>query len=65
MKGTKEMRSLIRLAIKRGYNVELRNGGHYKFTAPTGRFFFTSATPSDKRALANILADMKRAEKQD
>jgi len=62
---TKEMRKLISLAIKRGYNVELRNGGHYKFTAPTGRFFFTSATPSDRRALDNILADMKRAEKQD
>ena len=65
MKGTKEMRSLIRLAIKRGYNVELRNGGHYKFTAPTGRLFFTSGTPSDKRALANIVAVVKRAEKQD
>ena len=63
MKGTKEMRSVIRLAIKRGYHVEMRNNGHYKFTAPTGRFFFTSSTPSDRRALDNILADMKRAEK--
>jgi len=43
----------------------MRNNGHYKFTAPTGRFFFTSSTPSDRRALDNILADMKRAEKQD
>lgn len=60
---TKEMRSLIRLAIKRGYHVEMRSNGHYKFTAPTGRFFFTSKTPSDRRALDNILADMKRAEK--
>jgi hypothetical protein len=63
MKGSKEMRSVIRLAIKRGYNVELRNNGHYKFTAPTGRFFFTSSTPSDRRALDNIMSDMKRAEK--
>jgi hypothetical protein len=60
---TKEMRSLIRLAIKRGYNVEMRHNGHYKFTAPTGKFFFTSSTPSDRRALDNILSDMKRAEK--
>ena len=60
---TKEIRKVISLAIKKGYNVELRKGGHYKFTAPSGKFFFTSATPSDKRALANILADMKRAEK--
>lgn len=59
---TKEIRKVISLAIKKGYNVELRKGGHYKFTAPTGKFFFTSATPSDKRALANILSDMKRAE---
>ena len=59
---TKEMRNLIRLAIKRGYNVEMRNNGHYKFTAPTGKFFFTSSTPSDRRALDNIMADMKRAE---
>ena len=62
---TKEMRKLISLAIKKGYNVELRHNGHYKFTAPTGKFFFTSSTPSDRRALNNILADMKRAEKQD
>jgi hypothetical protein len=60
---TKEMRKLISLAIKRGYNVELRANNHYKFTAPTGKFFFTSSTPSDRRALDNILADMKRAEK--
>ena len=60
---TKEMRKVITLAIRKGYNVELRNNGHYKFTAPTGKFFFTSSTPSDRRALANIEADMKRAEK--
>lgn len=62
---TKEIRNIIRLAIKRGYTVEVRNNGHYKFTAPSGKFFFTSSTPSDRRALDNILADMKRAEKED
>lgn len=60
---TKEVRNLIRLAIKKGYTVDVRANGHYKFTAPTGKFFFTSSTPSDRRALDNILADMKRAEK--
>ena len=59
---TKEIRNIIRLAIKKGYSVEVRKGGHYKFTAPTGKFFFTSATPSDHRAIQNILSDMKRAE---
>jgi hypothetical protein len=62
---TKELKSIIRLAIKKGYTVELRKNNHYKFTAPTGKFFFTSATPSDHRAIANIVSDMKRAEKDE
>lgn len=59
---TKELRKIIALAIKKGYTVEVRKNNHYKFTAPTGKFFFTSATPSDHRATKNILSDMKRAE---
>lgn len=58
----KELKKVISLAIKKGYSVEVRKNGHYKFTAPTGKFFFTSATPSDHRAIKNILSDMKRAE---
>ena len=57
---SKELKRIIALAIRQGYSVELRNNGHYKFTAPTGRFIFTSGTPSDRRAIKNILADLKK-----
>ena len=57
---SKELKRIIALAIRQGYTVELRNNGHYKFTAPSGRFIFTSSTPSDRRALSNILSDLKK-----
>lgn len=57
---SKELKRIIALAIRQGYSVELRNNGHYKFTAPTGRFIFTSSTPSDRRAIKNILADLRK-----
>ena len=57
---SKELKRVIALAIRQGYSVELRNNGHYKFTAPTGKFIFTSGTPSDRRAIKNILADLKK-----
>jgi hypothetical protein len=61
MANKKELGNLIKLAIKAGWRVELTKGGHYKWIAPNARdFFFSASTPSDNRALKNILQDLRR-----
>ena len=50
----KDLRELIKQAEKQGFNVKLTSGGHYRWTAPNGVFFFSASSPSDARALKNI-----------
>jgi predicted RNA binding protein YcfA (HicA-like mRNA interferase family) len=57
---SKEIQELIKLAETQGWRVEKSNGGHYKWMSPTGKMVITSATPSDKRAFANIQSDLRR-----
>jgi hypothetical protein len=55
----KELSSLIKQAKEQGWEVELTNGGHFKWRSPLGRFFFSAQTPSDIRALKNIKRDLR------
>lgn len=55
----KEMNVLIKEAKKQGWEVKQTNGSHYKWVSPIGKFFFTSLTPSDHRALKNIERDLR------
>jgi len=38
--------------------------GHWKLTSPTGGFIFTGGSPSDRRALRNMRALMRRLARQ-
>lgn len=61
MASKKEIHALIKLAIESGWRVEPTKGGHYKWTAPERLgIFFSSSTPSDNRAIANIKGDLRR-----
>jgi hypothetical protein len=55
----KELSLLVRQAREQGWQVELTNGGHFKWQSPLGRFFFSAQTPSDIRALKNIKRDLR------
>jgi predicted RNA binding protein YcfA (HicA-like mRNA interferase family) len=59
-----DLRQLLRAAEARGWRVELtRRGGHVRLTHPDGTIVVTGSTPSDHRALANLKAQMRRAER--
>jgi predicted RNA binding protein YcfA (HicA-like mRNA interferase family) len=54
-------RELQRLAERNGWIVRRTNGGHLRLTHPQATTpVFASSTPSDHRALANALAQMRR-----
>lgn len=58
----KEVRRLIRFAIKLGWTVEVTGSGHLKWKPPDGSpFVVSSRTPSDPRALQNLRAYLRRA----
>lgn len=60
MSNVKELVVIMRQAEEQGFEVVRTNGGHYRWTAPSGRFMFTSQTPSDVRALHRIRSDLRR-----
>lgn len=58
-KDTKQLAKRLRAA---GWTVEDRKGGHLVAKSPDGRHMVVmSKTPSDHRALANTLAQLRRA----
>lgn len=56
----KDIREIAKLAEEAGWRVIYRNGGHLKWVSPTGQFFFSSSTPSDNYAIAQIKRDLRR-----
>jgi len=68
MADNKKYRELLGLLVEQGFQVNLKNSGHYEVrSAPTeenpkGEFLTTmSATPSEHRAWMNALALLRRA----
>lgn len=62
MSNMRELKQLREEAEDRGWKITKTNGGHLKWTAPKGGFIYTALTPSDRRAVKNIRAMMKRVE---
>lgn len=58
----KDVQQLIRKAENNGWDVALTNGGHYRWQHPSGQFFFSAATPSYKRAIKKIKAQIRKIE---
>lgn len=58
-------RKLIREMKERGWTCETTRGNHLKFThIPSGEFVHHSCTPSDHRGLKNMMARVKRIERE-
>lgn len=61
MASSKELRPLIREAQRQGWTVELTRRGRYRWTNPAGGTpYFSASTPSDRRAVHNIVSDLHR-----
>lgn len=56
----KEYRPLVKKARKAGWVVELSGKNHLKFCPPKGSPVFTSNTPSDGRAIKNLVSLLRK-----
>ena len=56
----KEIQQLIKNAEKQGWIITANNNNHYKWTSPSGAFFFSASTPSDWRALKYIVQYLRK-----
>lgn len=56
---SKEIRQIVRRLKRKGFKVKMTKKSHVCVTTPQGPVFCAS-TPSDKRAMQNIVAMLKR-----
>ncbi len=57
----KDLKGIVQAAEEQGWRVEQRSGGHLFFYAPDGKNIVTSgSTPSDHRALRNLVTQLRR-----
>lgn len=57
----KELKEIVKAAEKQGWQVKTTKKGHKMFYAPDGvNKVLAGGTPSDHRALQNLLADLRR-----
>lgn len=54
------LRSLAEDAAKQGWRIFMRPNGHLRWESPEGAVVFTSATPTDWRAVHRVRADLRR-----
>ena len=59
--GSNEVTVFRRQAMRQGWSVRRTGSGHWKFTSPQGMVVISSATPGDRRAMANLRAYLRRA----
>lgn len=62
---TRAMKRVIRYAIDHGWAVERTRGGHVRFIKPGCPPVFTGFSPSDARAEKNVLARLRRVQRQE
>lgn len=61
MASKKELKPLIKQAEKCGWSVTRTRADHLKWVRPGGGMpYFSSSTPSDRRAITNIERDLAR-----
>lgn len=60
VKLTKEYRDLFEIAVSQGWSLERRTNNHLSWISPNGAKVFSSATPSDKRAVQNLKKDLRK-----
>jgi hypothetical protein len=60
MSNRKEFKQIVKIAESKGWVVQLTGGGHLKWTSPTGQIVFSASTPSDGRAVKNLVSELRR-----
>lgn len=62
---TRALKRVVRFAIAHGWSVERTRGGHVRFIKSGCPPVFTGFSPSDARAERNVLARLRRVQKQE
>jgi hypothetical protein len=60
----KHLRELVDLAGQLGFTLAHTRGGHVVFLKPGRQPVYAGSTPSDRRALANVRAQLVRTERE-
>jgi len=60
MASRKDFEQLRKAAEQQGWTVNLTKGGHRKWTSPQGEIVFSAYTPSDHRAIKNIIRELAK-----
>jgi predicted RNA binding protein YcfA (HicA-like mRNA interferase family) len=60
MSNRKEFKQVIKVAESKGWVVCLTKGGHLKWASPSGQIVFSASTPSDGRAVKNLISELRR-----
>lgn len=59
-----DLRRLLAAARRRGWSVEKTRSSHWRLRHPSGAQVTAGSTPSCPRALMNLRADLRRAERR-
>jgi predicted RNA binding protein YcfA (HicA-like mRNA interferase family) len=59
-----DLERLLRQASACGWQVARTRGGHWRLLHPSGGIVVMSSTPGDRRALLNMRAQLRRAERR-
>lgn len=62
---TRALKRVVRYAVDHGWIVERTRGGHVRFIKPGCPPVFTGFSPSDARAEKNVLARLRRVQRQE
>ena len=55
-----DFQDIVRAAKAQGFVIEPTKKQHVRFRAADGRSVITGSTPSDKRALQNLISDLRK-----
>jgi predicted RNA binding protein YcfA (HicA-like mRNA interferase family) len=56
----KDYKQLVRAYRRKGWSVRRTKGSHLCWRGPAGQLIYSGTTPGDQRALAHLVARLKR-----
>lgn len=60
---SKDTRAVVRQCVRTGWTLDGTGSGHVRLTHPSGSIITVASSPSDWRALQDLKARVRRAEK--
>lgn len=61
--GNRDLRDALAAAEERGWQIVATSKSHIKLTHPSGAVVFAGSSPSDRRAIRNMEARLRRVER--